>query len=413
MNDKHNNIVKDLKELLNTYLTESFAKDFMKALDEDISLIANQSFDISELDKKQIEYEPPKGFNYRIPVDKVITLCGKLITEENYFNLILDLSQLMLFAGEVSYSLEIAENLLSKLNSNGRHTSFKAETNLMISKIYWSQAYWDDCNYFISEAMKIFKSIESEAGIAKCENMLGTLYGEKGEFDKAQTHLENALKHLQGKESLPTRAMIHTNLGVINTIKRNFEKAVWNYKNASERFEELKDNRRLARVYHNLGMLYSQMEKYDDALDEFNKCITISKDMDYLSNCAVAYIGKAYIYTQQKNSALAEAYTDKALEIASKINDTLSIADIYKIKGMIQSNLENFELSEEMFESSIRLNKDLESKLNEAESSVELVRLLEKAKREDEAKPYLDYANKFFKNLNGRKLTAGLVQQSI
>ena len=46
MNDKHNNIVKDLKELLNTYLTESFANDFMKALDEDISLIANQSFDI-------------------------------------------------------------------------------------------------------------------------------------------------------------------------------------------------------------------------------------------------------------------------------------------------------------------------------------------------------------------------------
>ena len=135
--------------------------------------------------------------------------------------------------------------------------------------------------------------------------------------------------------------------------------------------------------------------------------------MDYLSNCAVAYIGKAHIYTQQKNSALAEAYTDKAMEIAYKINDTLSIADIYKIRGIIQNNLENFDLSDEMFENSIRLNKDLESKLNEAESSVELGSLLEKTKREDEAKLYLDYANKFFKNLNGRKLTAGLVQQSI
>jgi len=413
MNDKHNNIIKDLKELLNTYLTESFAKDFMKVLDEDIFLISDKKTKISELDKSQIEYEPPQGFNYRITVDKVLTLCGKLITEENYCNLMLDLSQLMLFAGEVSYSLEIAENLLSRLHSTGRYAEIKAEANLMISKIYWSQAYWDDCNYFITEAMKIFDSIESEAGIAKCENMLGTLHGEKGEFDEAQLHLERALKHLRGEDSLSTKAMIQTNLGVINTIRGNFEKAVWNYKNASERFEELKDVRRLARVYHNLGMLYTQMEKYDDALDEFNKCITISKDMSYLSNCAVAYIGKAYIYTKQNNSALAEAYTDKAMEIAHKINDTLSIADIYKIKGMIQNEMDNFQLSEEMFENSIRLNKDLESKLNKAESSVELGRLLEKAKKEDEAKPYLDYANKFFKNLNGRKLTAGLVQQSI
>ena len=413
MNDKHNKIIQDLKGLLNTYLTESFAKDFMKVLDEDISLIAEPKSKISELDKSQIEYEPPQGFNYRIKIDKVLTLCAKLISEESYCNLMLDLSQLMLFTGEVSYSLEIAENLLSRLYSTGRYAGIKAEANLMISKIYWSQAYCDDCNYFITEAMKIFNSIESEAGIAKCENMLGTLHGEKGEFDEAQLHLERALKHLHGEDSHSTKAMIQTNLGVINTIRGNFEKAVWNYKNASERFEELKDNRRLARVYHNLGMLYSQMEKYDDALDEFNKCITISKDMDYLSNCAVAYIGKAYIYTKQNNSALAEAYTDKAMEIAYKINDTLSIADIYKIKGMIQNEMDNFQLSEEMFENSIRLNKDLESKLNEAESSVELGRLLEKAKREDEAKLYLDYANKFFKNLNGKKLTAGLVQQSI
>jgi tetratricopeptide (TPR) repeat protein len=346
-------------------------------------------------------------------VDKVITLCEKLLPAKKYFNLMLDLSQLMLFAGEVSYSLEISENLLGKLHSIGKHPEIKAEANLMISKIYWSQAYWDDCNYFISQAMKAFESIDSEAGIAKCENMLGTLYGEKGEFDRAHQHLEKALTHLNGKDDISTRAMIQTNLGVINTIRGNHEKAVWNYKSAIERFEELKDNRRLARVYHNLGMLFCKLEKYDDALDEFNKCITISKDMDYLSNCAVSYIGKAYIYTKQKNSPLAEAYTDKAMELAHRINDTLSIADLYKIKGMIQNDLENFELSEEMFENSIRLNKDFESKLNEAESSAELGKLLEKTERESDAKPYLELANSFFKSFDGKKIAAGLIEQSI
>ncbi len=60
-----------------------------------------------------------------------------------------------------------------------------AEANLMVSKIYWSQAIWDDCSYYVSKAMQLFLSISSEPGVAKCENMLGTLYGEKGEFDKA------------------------------------------------------------------------------------------------------------------------------------------------------------------------------------------------------------------------------------
>jgi tetratricopeptide (TPR) repeat protein len=207
--------------------------------------------------------------------------------------------------------------------------------------------------------------------------------------------------------------MILTNLGIINTIKGNYEKAIWNYKNSTELFNQLKDVRRLSRVYHNMGMLYTRMEKYDAALDEFNKCITFSLETDYMSNCAVAYIGKAYIYTKLKNPALADAFTDKAMEIAYKLNDTLSIADIYKIKGMIHNDMNNFELSEELFENSIRLNKDIESKLNEAESSVQLGELLKKNNRMEEATPYLSVAANFFNKLNHANITAGLVEHFI
>ncbi len=147
-------------------------------------------------------------------------------------------------------------------------------------------------------------------------------------------------------------------------------------------------------------MLFTRMGKYDEALDEFNKCVSHSLDNDYLSNCAIAYVGKAYIYTKLKNSALADAYTDKAMEIAYKINDTLSIADIYKIKGMIHNEMDNFQLSEEFFENSLRLNKELESKLNEAESSAELGKLLQKNDREEEAKPYLDSAASYYEEIN-------------
>jgi len=149
------------------------------------------------------------------------------------------------------------------------------------------------------------------------------------------------------------------------------------------------------------------MEKYDDALDEFNKCISLSIENNYLSNCAIAYIGKAFIYTKLKNPQLADAYTDKSMEIAYKINDTLSMADIYKIKAMIQSDLENFQLSEELFENSIRLNKDMEK----AESSAELGKLLDETERSEDAKQFLDSANHYFSKLNGENITAGLVEE--
>jgi len=402
MKNDNKNIVTDLRSLIVNYLTEESAKDFMKALEGDISAGANESLVISEQDKSQVEYKLPKGIDQRLLIDKIVTDCEKLLPKQKYYSLLLDLSQLMLFAGENAFSLEIAGDLLNKVNSNDEYLSVQAETSLMISKIHWAQAQWDDCSYYISEAMQIFKSIKIKSGIAKCENMLGTLYGEKGEFDEARKHLENALSYLNEEDDILSHAMILTNLGIINTIQGDYNMAIWNYKNSIERFETLNDSRRLSRVHHNIGMLYTRMEKYDAALDEFNKCITLSLDNSYLSNCAVAYIGKAFIYTKLKNPALANAYTDKAMEIAYKIDDTLSIADIYKIKGMIQNDLENFELSEELFENSIRLNKDIENRLNEAESSAEMGKLLQKNERE-EAKTYIDAAEDYFKETMEQK----------
>jgi tetratricopeptide (TPR) repeat protein len=410
MKNNNKNIIKDLKILLDDYMTKASLREFIKKLGQDNSLNINEESDISELDKSQVEYEVPKGIDHRVMVDRMITHCENDLSEEKFYNLLLDLSQLMWHCGEVAFSLEIAENLLGKLNSDTKYVSFVAEANLMISKIYWSQAIWDDCNYYVSKAMELFLSISSEAGIAKCENMLGTLYGEKGEFEKAQQYLENALKHLKEDDDSSARAMILTNLGIINTITGDFEKAVLNYKTAIEKFESLNDTRRLSRVYHNIGMLYTRMGKYDEALDEFNKCISHSLDNEYLSNCAVAYVGKAFIYTKLKNSALADAYTDKAMEIAYKINDALSIADIYKIKGMIQTEMDNYQLSEEFFENSLRLNKDLENKLNAAESSAELGNLLQKNEREEEAKPYLDSAVSYFKHINEEDIIDNLVK---
>ncbi len=117
MNKGNTSITNDLKNLLDDYMTKDSAEEFIKVIEEENFSSVNEVLKISELDKSQVEYDLPKGMDYRLLVDKIITHCENHLAEERYYNLLLDLSQLMLFAGEMAYSLEIAQDLQSKLES--------------------------------------------------------------------------------------------------------------------------------------------------------------------------------------------------------------------------------------------------------------------------------------------------------
>jgi len=135
MKNNITNIIKDLKKLLDDYMTEASSREFFRKLQKDNIVNNNEESDVSELDKSQVEFKVPRGSDHRVMVDKMITHCENDLTEEKYYNLLLDLSQLMLHCGEVAFSLEIVEILLGKVNSDNKYVSYVAEANLMISKI--------------------------------------------------------------------------------------------------------------------------------------------------------------------------------------------------------------------------------------------------------------------------------------
>lgn len=397
MNNNTEKIITHVKNVLVNFLSQSDADEFIKAVKVYAKSFEIIDADIPEIDQQHINYQFSDGVDERVIVDKIITLSERLLLKDKYYGLLLELAQLMIKIGNQAFALEILTDLKNVIGANEDFRVYNGEANLLISKIYWTQAQWEDCDFYLDEAYSSFKSVNYIKGFAKCENMLGTLYGEKGEFKKALEHFEAALVILKEGDDLSTQAMILTNLGIIYTIYGDYEKAIWNYKDSIEKFNSLNDKSRIARVYHNIGMLYTRMGEYYLALEQFNSSITLSIENNYQSNSAVSYIGKAFIYTKLKNLPLADAFTDKAMEIACKLNDTLSIADIYRIKGIVQSNLNNFELSEELFENSIRLNDDFENEYNKAESSEELGNLLKQEHRKAEAEVHLKSADKVLK----------------
>lgn len=377
-------LVKEIEKLLGNYLGNRDAENFCKKITGSDKVQAISEMQQSE-SNSQINLEVPIGSSEREFIQSIVTFAGNNISNEYFNKLLLELSHLMIFNGELNLALELLDDLLAKIQNNPEYDNLKADANLALAKIAWSQAYWNKSVDYVYKSYEIFRQTQDLRGFAKCENMLGSIRGEQGDILKAQKHFQNGIKYLEDIDDPALRTMFEINLGVLYNMQGDHTKALWNLRNALQTCLKLNDLRKVSRIRHNLGMIYSRINDYQAALEEFEKSINLAIDNGYLSTCAIGYLGKAFVYTKLNNTDLAEAYTDKALEIAYKINDTLSIADVYRIKGMIQSNLDNFELSEEMFENSIRLNEDLDNKYNEAESSIELSKLYQKTDKPNEA----------------------------
>ena len=378
-------LVKDIEGLLSNYLGKKEAEGFSKKLEKENVSEVKKSKKLFTRSSDQVNSIITEGAKGRELIHSIISFAEERISEEFLLKLMHDLSQLMIFNGELDIATEICEDLIVKIGGNANYSSIEADAYLALAKIAWSQAYWELSIGYVQKAYAFYQIKGDHHGYAKCENMLGTISGEQGDVLEAYDHFKKGLDCLSHTDDVSLRSMFEINLGILQNMQGEYTKAMWNYKNALNKCIQLKDTRRIARIRHNLGMLYTQMKDYQAAIEEFDASISVSLEYGYLSNCAIGYIGKAYIYTKMNNIGLAEAFTDKALELAYKINDTLSIADVYKIKGMIQGNLENFELSAEMLENSLRLNEDFENKMNFAESSFELSKIYSKTKRNDEA----------------------------
>ena len=403
-------LMKDIESILSNYLGMKDAEGFSKKLEK---------VKVSEMKKwakfytksyDQINSIITEGAKGRELIHSIISFTEERVSEEFLFKLMHDLSQLMIFNGELDVATEICEDLIVKIGGNTNYPSIEADAYLALAKIAWSQAYWELSIGYVQKAYEFYQIKGDHHGYAKCENLLGSIFGEQGDVLEAHEHFKKGLQYLADIDDVLLRSMFEINLGILYNMQGEYAKSMWNFKNALNKCILLKDTRRIARVRHNLGMLYTKIKDYQAAIEEFDKSISISLEYGYLSNCAIGYIGKAYIYTKLNNTDLAEAFADKALEIAYKINDTLSIADIYKVKGMIQSNLMNYELSEELFENSIRLNEDFENKMNIAETKLELSDVYEKTDRSDEAENLRNSAIGYYNLIKAKSYIDGLLE---
>jgi len=87
------------------------------------------------------------------------------------------------------------------------------------------------------------------------------------------------------------------------------------------------------------------------------------------------------------------------MDVAIKIEDKLTIADVYKVIGTIERNQMHYDSADKYLNISLRLNNELENRLNTAETSFEYGILSDKNGKVSEKTDWLKKALEYYSEI--------------
>jgi len=332
----------------------------------------------------------------RIKIDKTITFSEKTLQPDKFYKFLLDLSQLCLSLGRLNFSNE----LFKKVKRNSNNTALKAESLIGLADVFSRRANWQRSLRTIKEAESLYRELNDDSGLAKCENLLGSIYGERGDLAKAKVYFLNALSLINPENDLELAANLDTNLGIIDNIQGNTDDSIKHLTNALVSYNRLGNNRRITETKHNIGMVYLESGDYESALAAFDEGIELAKQGGFMSTLCLIYLAKSQVLIAMDDIYYASGFADKALDISNTTDDKLTSADIYRVKGIIERLRKNYNDAESFLLNSLRMNTSLKNEENIAETSFELAVLYEEKNDSQSKNSYLTSALNYFKQIN-------------
>ena len=156
---------------------------------------------INDFYRNQLQIEI-NNCSERIKIDRTVTFSEKTLQADKFFIFLLDLSRLCLSGGR----LNLANELFKKVKKNSNNNVRKAESLLGLADVFSRRADWQRSLVTIEEAESIYRELNDNGGLAKCENLLGSIYGERGDLAKAKAYILNSLALINPENDLELAA---------------------------------------------------------------------------------------------------------------------------------------------------------------------------------------------------------------
>ncbi len=385
----------ELEMLLKSYLGEDWFNTIYLQENSGEKNLDQISEKISDFYRDQLKINV-HNYSERIKIDRTITYSGKNLPTQKFCEFLLKLGNLCLANGR----LAIASEIFRKANNTSTDVSIKADSILGLAEIFSRRAAWSRSFNLISEAESLYKNVNNNIGLAKCENILGSIYGEMGDVGKSRTHLLNGLGLINPDKDLEMAASFETNIGIVENIIGNSPDSIRHLNKAMSIYKQLNYKKNEAEVNLNIGLVYLDSGMPETAVTVFDEGISLAKERLFMSVLCLLYLAKSQALIQMNTLYYAAEFADKALEISHYLDDKLTLADLYKVKGVLERKLKNYSASENYLLDSLRINTSLKNEMNIAETSFELAILYKEMNDSKSRQSYLKSSLDYFKQIS-------------
>jgi tetratricopeptide (TPR) repeat protein len=359
-------IDKEILKLVKNYCTPGLVSDLVRDLKR------------TELVEQQMTHKGKSGGKHRgwdlsstTSLDLLITRCQATLSNEESLHVVLGIGDLFKRHGD----LVRAEELFSTVVGQGRRSSQKravAEAYMKRGEVHGRQGRWRESMSDLSVSKQLYQELNAHESVGRVENILGTNYAEQGKLHQARQFFERALSVFERTDQTLMTGTVLMNLGIVSNMMGEHDLALAHYKRAQSHFEALGDLHRLGELHHNAGMSYLSKGRLTEARQEFDEGLELGTATGNVNLLGLARLGKANVYFRQRDAAMALKLITQAIDAFTTCNDRLSMADAYKLKGMIHRDLGTPDLAESYLQTSLRINLDLNNRLNAAETYFEL-----------------------------------------
>jgi len=336
-----------------------------------------------------------------IDFDTVIYHADKYLQAPEYLDLLYSIAEIAMKYGEMGRAEKIFRNISGQ-------KLYKADNNLLakahhkLGNVVFYQNDFKTADEEFRKSLQLFKKTNDEKGVSLVLNAQGILLEQQGKISEGIVLFEDARK--KAKALNFTDLVINTNMNIGNAyyISGDAEAAMSHYHEVLNLAEEGGQKNTLANMHLNIAITYKFKGQLDRATTHIEKAVEVTSETNNLYQRGLAYLIKAEIACLRDDLSSGTALVTSAFSIFSEIGDRLSIAEAYKILGMINHKSKRFDIALSYLENSKRINEELSSFFNLAETLIETSVLYKEMGEPEKAEKYLQRAVGYFEKIGAQ-----------
>jgi signal transduction histidine kinase len=249
------------------------------------------------------------------------------------------------------YYLDKADNLKA-LDYFKKAVQLKEEANdrkkrlgqiyVTIGGIFSEMQKYPESIDYNNKALKIYRTIQNNSGIATCLNNIGVIYNSTTKYDEAKRYFDESLEYAKKDNFKQQIGSTYSNLGMVASNQGNNDLALKYYNQAVEIHTEINNQRSLAITYNNIGAILQEQKKYHQALDYNQKSLAISKELEDLDGIGLSLANAGNLLTLLKQYDTARKYLNEAVLATKEAESYYDLSQTYAFLHDLDSTQGNY-----------------------------------------------------------------------